>query len=127
MKNKNTAILLRTGFIALIATSAMPVMAADTDKDSCWSGRHANGSCLEHSTYEKNGATYIVLSNVCSDRLYVKWCADKRCGAEGLGGGQTKKAYEYVTNATVRVMATGVIRPQYDWVCAGKVSGWRDW
>jgi hypothetical protein len=105
--------------MAFVSTAAIAA-----DEKGCWSGRHSNGSCLNYSTYEKNNKTYIKLKNVCSDRLYMKWCADDKCGADGLRGGQTKTKYEYITNARVRTWAVGSNKPMSDWVCNDRVGGW---
>ena len=113
------------GFMYALAIFATHVMAGDSD--GCWSGRHSGGSCLKYESYEENNKTYIILTNLCNDRLYVKWCANDKCGADSLNSGQTKKKYEYVTNARVRAIAVGSNISSKDWVCAGKVSGWNDW
>ena len=107
--------------IAIFSIKSMQVMAADSD--GCWSGRHSQGSCLEYSTYMKDNKTYFELHNVCDERLYVRWCADKKCGVDGLRGGQSKTKYEYVTYASERVRAIGSNTPSKDWVCAGKYDG----
>ena len=109
---------------AALAICVIPVMADDSN--GCWSGRHSKGPCLEYQTYEKNNKTYIILTNVCKGRLYTKWCADDKCGADSLNGGSTKKKYEYVTNARVKVLAIGSNKSSKDWVCADKVHGWND-
>ncbi|MCG9714185.1 hypothetical protein L1D29_15295 [Shewanella insulae] len=110
-----------SGF-CVIATFSTAAIAAD-DK-GCWSGSHSNGSCLKYSSYEKDNKTYIELRNACTDRLYMKWCADDKCGVDGLRGGQTKKKYEYTTNARVRAWAVGSNNPSSDWVCNDRVGGW---
>ena len=63
-----------------IGLTIQPALASNDD--GCWSGRHSRGSCLEYSTYEKSNKTYVVLNNVCNKRLYVKWCADQKCGSD---------------------------------------------
>lgn len=103
----------------VIATS---LVAAD-DK-GCWSGQHSNGPCLEYSSYIKNNKTYVELTNICTDRLYMKWCVGNKCGADGLRGGQTKKKYEYITNARVQAWAIGSNRSSSDWTCKSRMGGW---
>lgn len=123
MKKKRIVGVMCVVFITIMATNVMPVLAADAD--GCWSGRHRDGSCLEYRTYVKDNKTYFKLTNVCADRLYIRWCANDRCGADGLRGGQTKTKYEYVTNATTKTWATGSNKSLKDWVCAGKAGGLR--
>ena len=110
------------GIISVIASSATPVMAAD-DK-GCWSGRHSTGSCLEYNTHVKDNKTYFKLSNICDERLYMRWCADDKCGVDGLRASQTKTKYEYVTNATTKAWAIGSNNPSSDWVCKDRIGGW---
>lgn len=124
MKTNGTFGAMNAGLLAIAVSGSMPLMAADSD--GCWSGRHSGGSCLEYRTYEKANKTYFKLTNVCTDRLYMRWCADKSCGADSLRAGQTKKKYEYVTSARTMAKAVGSNKPSKDWVCTGKVDDWHD-
>ena len=114
MKKNKSVGKICASLITIIATSAMPLIAAS---DGCWSGRYSGGSCLEYRTYEKNNKTYFKLTNVCDQRLYMKWCADNKCGADGLSAGQTKTKYEYITNARTSAKAVGSNKGSQDWVC----------
>lgn len=120
MKGKTLGSVL-LGLCVMVTLSTEAIAA---DNKGCWSGRHSNGSCLKYRSYEKNNKTYIELSNVCTERLYMKWCADDKCGEDGLKGGQTKKKYEYTTNARVRAWAIGSNNPSSDWVCNDRIGGW---
>lgn len=120
MKQKTLGTLFSS--FCVMAIFSTQVMAAD-DK-GCWSGRHSSGSCLEYNTYEKNNKTYIELSNVCSERIYMRWCAGNKCGVDGLRASQTKKKYEYITNARVQAWAIGSNKPSSDWVCKDRIGGW---
>lgn len=125
MKNvslKTHKAILATACVILSAMASQPATAADSD--GCWSGRHSTGPCVEYSTYKKNNKTYVEITNRCSDRVYVRWCVDDRCGADGIRGGQTKKKYEFTFGRT-KVKAVGSNIPSKDWVCSGKVSDWR--
>lgn len=124
MKNKKVMASICAGILSTLTLGAANVSA---DSDGCWTGRHSNGYCLKiDSVYEDGNKTFIELTNQCTDRLYMRWCANDRCGADGLRGGQTKKKYEFVTNARVRAAAIGSKIPSKDWVCSGKYDGWRD-
>ena len=122
MNNKKMVGAMCVGILSVIATSTTPVMAAD-DK-GCWSGRHSAGSCLDYSTYVKDNKTYFKLTNKCDERLYMRWCADDKCGVDGLRRSQTKTKYEYVTNATTKAWAIGSNNPSSDWVCKDRIGGW---
>lgn len=124
MKMVSIICVICIGFISALAVCATPALAADSN--GCWSGRHSRGPCLEYKTYQKNNKTYIILTNVCKQRLYMKWCAGNKCGSDSLRGGHTKKKYEYITNARVRAAAVGSNKSVKDWVCAGKVKGWNN-
>ena len=118
-----------TGMISLtscifISLTVSPVFASNDD--GCWSGRHSRGPCLEYNTYEKENKTYVVLNNVCNKRLYVRWCANQKCGSDHVAAGKEKKKYEYVTGAYVKVRAIGSEKSSQDWVCADSVSDWRN-
>lgn len=115
--------------VSLIFPTALAVLslpAKATDEDGCWSGRHANGPCLEYTSYQKDNKTYIELTNVCSKRLYMRWCAGDKCGADSLGGGKSKRKYEYIIGANVSAKATGSTIWTKDWVCSSKVADWHD-
>jgi hypothetical protein len=107
-----------------VTMQALPASASNDD--GCWSGKYSGGSCVQYSTYEKNNKTYFKITNKCDRRLYIKWCADKKCGADGLPGGATRTRYEFVTNAVTSVKGVGSTKGSQDWVCAGKVSNWND-
>ena len=114
------SVLLAGGVIVTIGSS----MANAADDNGCWSGQHSSGPCLEYSTYEKNDKTYFKLHNTCDARLYIGWCADDKCGVDGLRSGQTKTKYEYVTNARTTAWAVGSNNPSQDWVCKDIIGGW---
>jgi len=112
-----------------VATVQNPMIFNSTsvtaaDDKGCWSGNYSGGSCLEYNTYVKKNKTYFELTNKCEERIYMKWCADDRCGSDGLRGGQTKKKYEYVTNAKIQVWAIGSNKPVSDWTCKSRIGGW---
>jgi len=114
---KSVKILLLS-VVAGLATNSMA-----QDEDGCWTGRHSGGSCLEYNTYSQDNRTYFNLTNVCTERLYIRWCAGDRCGVDGLPGGQTKKKYEYATYVSTNAWAVGSNQPSKDWVCRNKM-GW---
>jgi hypothetical protein len=95
------------------------------EDDGCWSGRRPNGDpCIEYNTYVKDDTTYFKISNVCDQRLYIRWCAGDRCGVSGLRGGATTTEYERVTNVSTKVWAVGSNKSSYDWVCNDRMNGW---
>ncbi|GAA6129643.1 hypothetical protein [Halopseudomonas sabulinigri] len=105
-------------------TAAPAALGFTPDAKGCWNGLNTQGSCLEYSTQEKDGKTYFRLTNVCNERLYMKWCANEFCGADSLRAGQSKSKYESVTQASTMATAVGSTMPGNDWVCAGRVSDW---
>ncbi len=106
------------------AGTSAPTLGFTPDAQGCWNGQHTQGSCLEYRTHEKDGKTYFELTNVCSERLYMKWCADKLCGADSLRAGETKTKSEFVSQASIMARAVGSTMPGSDWVCAGRVADW---
>jgi len=124
MSMNKTVSAMCLGLISVVAISVTPAMAVDSD--GCWSGRYSGGSCLEYHAYQKNNKTYIKLNNRCNERLYMKWCAGGKCGADGLRGGQTKTKYEFITTSSVMAKAVGSTKSSKDWVCSGKVNDWHD-
>lgn len=105
-------------------TQSASINSDDNKSNSCWSGNNQQGSCLKHTTWEENEKTFFKLSNVCEDRLYIKWCANNSCGSSGLAGGKTVKKYEFHTNAHTSVKAIGSHKPGEDWTCSSLVSDW---
>lgn len=101
-----------------------PALGYTPDVKGCWNGRNTQGSCLQYTTHEEDGKTYFRLTNVCNERLYMKWCANDFCGADSLSAGQSKTQYEFVTQASTMAKAVGSTMPGNDWVCAGRVSDW---
>ncbi|MFT2092532.1 hypothetical protein [Paraglaciecola sp. 2405UD69-4] len=111
-------------FSSMLSLGGITLSASASNDDGCWNGRHSKGPCLEYGSYEQNNKTYIILSNVCNERLYVKWCADLKCGSDHIRGGEQKKKYEFVTDAYISVKAIGSKKAKQDWVCSSKVPGW---
>ncbi|UJJ31988.1 hypothetical protein [Halopseudomonas maritima] len=101
-----------------------PALGYTPDAKGCWNGRNTQGACLQYTTHEDDGKTYFRLTNLCNERLYMKWCANDFCGADSLSAGQSKTQYEFVTQASTMAKAVGSTMPGNDWVCAGRVSDW---
>lgn len=127
------AIVLIGCTTAMIASAAQASYNSSNDSDGCWDALNSNnGKCVRGTTQWNDEAFIATLSNNCSHRVYVRMCNERYgkspdCGATGIRGGSSTN-WRTGRDATGRSAwrTIGSVTPSKDWVCAGKVSGWRN-
>lgn len=119
---------------ALIATAASAGYRDTLDDDGCWDARDQYGDSCITATSEWNGGRFTqILSNECPQRVYLKYCNERKnssshdCGAWGLQG-YGEKRWTTAMNASGRYgwRAVGSTISNKDWVCSGKVRSWNN-
>lgn len=120
--------------IYTLSAGSLSAVTNSTDSDGCWDALTRTGSkCLKGwVTWSKStkGKVFLNLTNSCHRRVYVKTCNKKTtgnwdCGSQGLGAGRTTKYYTYNATGQSTWITVGSVKPNSDWVCAGKIQGWR--
>lgn len=140
MRNKILAVLGLVVALAAAVVIFQPTSVVEAqqqlvgDEDGCWSGRSSGGQhCLVQSDSKWGDDDYLTVTytNRCSDRLYVRFCNQRKdgswdCGVDGIRPGSQKKWSTYKASGRTHANYTGSTKPMQDWVCAGKVPGWSD-
>lgn len=122
--------------ILLFSPLAAADYASSVDNDTCWDGlTNTGGPCMvvadaKWSTHT-DGKFIVSYRNVCSHRIYARFCNDRKsgsadCGASGIAPGSTKGWSTYKASGQYRYEWTGATKASKDWVCSGKVNGWGD-
>lgn len=119
---------LLTFVIMVLPASAM---AVQTDEDSCWNA--PNWCVTANSSWSQRSSDQLIVryTNNCDARIYLRYChtrnnGTKDCGATGIGAGRTHNTWTNNADGNYEWRFVGVTNPSKDWVCAGKVRGWRD-
>lgn len=125
MKKLSLSLILIVFFQTLLFADSS---AINQDKDGCW---NASSWCVKGSSKWKGNSFVSYYKNVCSDRVYIKFCNKRKnkrsdCGADGIRPGKTK-SWRTSSSPTGNYewIFIGSTKPASDWVCSGKVSNWR--
>jgi len=109
-----------------------PLSAWAIDEDGCY--RPSNYCISVESSSWKGNRFTVKYRNNCNSRIYMRFCNERTggrsadCGASGITPQGTKSWWTTKQNATGRYSYTftGSTKGSSDWVCSGKVSGWKD-
>ncbi len=115
--------------VAVLLSANQSVQAASADKDGCFKPRK---QCVATTSKWKKKQFISYYTNNCGARIYIRFCNKRAgkspdCGASGLKAGK-RKSWVTSRNATGRFYAnwTGSLKGSKDWVCSGKVRGWKN-
>jgi len=113
----------------ILLSANYDVQAASVDKDGCFKTPR---NCVAMSSKWKKKRFISYYTNNCGARIYIRFCNKRAgktpdCGASGLKAGK-RKAWHTSRNATSQYYANwvGSVKGSKDWVCSGKVRGWKD-
>lgn len=116
-------------FFALFISTVACAGYVTTDEDSCWEPDY---DCVAADPEWDGKKFKVVLTNNCAERIYLKYCLElnnggSTCGATALDvGEETNGAYSYSGTGRYKTMYIGVVQSGKDWVCSGKVPGWKE-
>ncbi|MET4102315.1 hypothetical protein ABIE58_001745 [Roseovarius sp. MBR-78] len=115
--------------LVALAVSVLTTPAVAQDSDGCFATAN---KCVSITSKWKDGAFISYFTNNCSGRVYARYCNEREagrhdCGATGIRQGK-RHSWRTGSDATGRVNIywVGSLHSSKDWVCSGKVEGWRD-
>jgi hypothetical protein len=130
--------MLKKSLLASLVLLCTPLVHADyyssVDDDGCWDGfSSSGGDCItvDDASWLNSGKFKTRYRNSCSHRVYMRFCnvrenGSEDCGATGVSAGSTTSWSTSNATGEYYYRWVGSERGGMDWVCSGKVNGWKD-
>lgn len=125
---------LMTAFtLAAFSSAANADYRSSVDEDGCWDARDPyRASCMTFiDAHRENGRAEVTYRDNCSQRIYARICLTRvnqsdSCGQSGMRPGQEFRRYAHNSAGQRFARSIGSTNTSNDWVCTGKVGGWRN-
>ncbi|MBX7457052.1 hypothetical protein K3152_02225 [Qipengyuania sp. 1NDH17] len=125
---------LMTAFtLAAFSSAANADYRSSVDEDGCWDARDSYGAnCMTLvDAHRENGRAEVTYKNKCSQRIYARICLTRvgkadSCGQSSMRPGQEFTWYTHSSAGQQSARSIGSTSTSNDWVCTGKVRGWRN-